>query len=325
MKFSVYKKILEKYHKGESSEAERQLVDGWYDSFELVKPKVEGFATAEERQPIKERMLTKLRTETLLNPERRFYKTKLRVGMAAAMLLLTFGTLGVLYRSSDHPLAGNRQEIGPVAQRFSTTVGERKKLRLPDGSTLTLNANSRVNIRAGYGKGQRVVELDGEAFFDIKPQLASAFKVLTADVVVQVLGTSFNVKAYTNRKKVQIAVSTGNVRVKNIVTEQSLLLAADESCAYDRKEGRFVVHNGALDRSWLEGEVVLDRADFLELAATFHDMYGIVLKSDDAAVLQNYYTITLKNYRTASETMETICHILNKQYRKEVNGELIIF
>lgn len=324
MKFSTYKKLLEKYHQGKSSRAERQLVDWWYDSFEHSAPTVKGLDTEDERQVLKNRLLTRVlpNNEKKILPGK-FYHTPAFTRAAAVIMLFGAGILLTLY--FFWPNAHKNLPKNQGIQRFTTAPGERKKLRLPDGSSLTLNANSCITILSSYGKGQRTVELNGEAFFDIKPQSANPFKVRTKHMIIQVLGTSFNVKDYAAQNAINIAVTTGRIRVKEKTNNHSLLLTANESCSYDQIEWRFKLRSGAHDKDWISGNIVLEHVTFNDLTSTFQNMYGMRLTSKDASVLQNQYTLTMKYSRTATETVETICHILNKQYRKEANGNLTIF
>ncbi|QNL51047.1 FecR domain-containing protein [Olivibacter sp. SDN3] len=326
MKFSIYKKILEKYYTKKSSEAEKRLVDSWYASFEWDKTPIEHFETTAEKQMVSTRIWGNLQTGVLApKPNRRLHHARLWAGIAASIVLIGCGVWSISYFSSNNSLSNGGNETTSIAQRSSTTVGERKKVVLPDGSIVILNARSTISILPGYGKNEREVILEGEAFFEIHGRPESPFRVKTNDIAVQVLGTSFNIKAYSHRQETQVAVQTGKVKLSNTGQKQQLILAANESGSYDRNDDRFTAHIGALGNAWLTGAVALDRADFEELAATFYDIYGVVLKSEDPTVLQNHYTINLKYHRSATDAVETICHILNKQYRKEVNGDLKIF
>ena len=81
---------------------------------------------------------------------------------------------------------------------ISTAYGEQKRLVLPDSSEVWLNAGSTITYPKTFTKENRVVTLDGEAYFSVRKDDAKPFIVETSQLSVKVLGTKFNVKAYAN-------------------------------------------------------------------------------------------------------------------------------
>lgn len=87
-------------------------------------------------------------------------------------------------------------------------------LTLPDGSTVTLSAQSRVSYAPTlHHDATRTIYLSGEAFFDVRPDVARPFLVYANGVVTKVLGTSFRIRAYENTPDVTVQVRTGRVSV----------------------------------------------------------------------------------------------------------------
>jgi ferric-dicitrate binding protein FerR (iron transport regulator) len=94
---------------------------------------------------------------------------------------------------------------------------------LPDGSEVWLNAESRLTYHKGFVK-DREVTLEGEAFFDVEKDREHTFTIRANDVVVQVLGTSFNVRAYQSEILTEVFVVTGKVSVKTDDENQNIVL-----------------------------------------------------------------------------------------------------
>lgn len=118
----------------------------------------------------------------------RQYRSSYRKYVALAAVLAAALVVAVVYLvilSAELPSA-----------RYSTAYGEVKDFVLPDGSTVTLNANSTL-VCTGDWKKQREVALTGEAFFEVKktPDHKSFIVKANEDLAVQVLGTEFNVNA----------------------------------------------------------------------------------------------------------------------------------
>lgn len=112
---------------------------------------------------------------------------------AAAVLVVALGLLYVFNMRSN----------------FKTTYGEQLAVTLPDNSVVKLNANSALDYKTINWKSDRLLHLEGEAFFDVEK--GESFKVLTDEGMVEVLGTEFNVIARDNYFEVQC--TEGKVRV----------------------------------------------------------------------------------------------------------------
>ncbi len=106
---------------------------------------------------------------------------------------------------------------------LSTPVGGQYQLQLPDGTKVWLNASSQLRYPTAFSKGERIVNLQGEAYFEVAPNKEAAFKVLLANgAFVQVLGTRFNLFSYPEETAQEITLLEGQVRVTK--EKQSVLL-----------------------------------------------------------------------------------------------------
>jgi len=96
-----------------------------------------------------------------------------------------------------------------------TRNGSRTSIELPDGSTVKLNGGSKLVYEDGFGKSDRVVFLEGEAFFDVKADPAHPFIVNTGKLSVKVLGTAFNVNTYDDAVETVLIKGKIEVQLKN--------------------------------------------------------------------------------------------------------------
>jgi ferric-dicitrate binding protein FerR (iron transport regulator) len=101
-------------------------------------------------------------------------------------------------------------------ERIFANAGEQKEITLPEGSSVTLNAGSHIAYKTSTFEKDRIVHLDGEGFFKVKP--GSTFAVETSQGKVTVLGTSFNV--FTRGDRFEVSCYTGKVRVSSPKNEQ---------------------------------------------------------------------------------------------------------
>ena len=132
-------------------------------------------------------------SETKIIPLNRAYWLR---GIAASVILLVCS----LYLLDPFSLSETQ---------FDTALAETEKVYLPDSSVVYLNAESHISYTAKNWDEDRIVELTGEAFFEVKR--GNNFMVTTDNGTVEVLGTSFNVRS--RREELIVACKTGKVRV----------------------------------------------------------------------------------------------------------------
>src|SRR5690606_14174501 len=96
-----------------------------------------------------------------------------------------------------------------------TARGERAKVDLPDGSTVLLAPDSRVQYASGFGKSHRTIDLQGQALFTVTHSEGVAFVVRAKDVETLVLGTTFGVRRYTSDSLAEVIVAAGRVAVSS--------------------------------------------------------------------------------------------------------------
>jgi len=102
----------------------------------------------------------------------------------------------------------------PVAQNtVSTRLGSKSKIQLPDGSQVWLNADSRITYNEGFGDSNREIQLTGEAYFDVIKDKNRPFIIHTSSIDVRVLGTTLNIRSYTNEKNTEAVLIRGSIEV----------------------------------------------------------------------------------------------------------------
>mgnify|MGYP002559861673 CR=1 FL=1 len=167
-------------------------------------------------------------------------------------------------------------------------AGQRVNLELPDGTNVWLNARSEMKYPAVFSGSKREIKLDGEAYFEVSPNKEKPFVVHTQKCDIEVLGTKFNVEAYSDSKDFSTALMEGAVKVTdNISPMYSITLKPDQEVSF--KNGRLAV--SPIDDydhyRWRDGLVCFKNINFNELMMRFEKCYGIqiVVENKD---LKNY-------------------------------------
>lgn len=143
--------------------------------------------------------------------------------------------------------------ISPFDENVTiATADEIREVELPDGSTVTLNANSSIEYPEEFESDGRTVKFKGEGFFDIEK--GTPFTIESQSVEVSVLGTSFNVLDYPDGEKVVVAVSTGKVEMKN--EDAALILEAGTSGILEPGGNLEKVSNDPNVLSWKTGIIL---------------------------------------------------------------------
>lgn len=195
------------------------------------------------------------------------------IGIVAAILTLLL--LLLIFRKPTAKTAPPSAE--PVA--LLTGPGEQRTVRLPDGSTVVLNENSRLSYLPGWKKpNPREVELSGEAFFNVTHRPGQPFLVHTAYTAVRVLGTAFNVRAYPAEPATEVAVEEGHVVLQAHRIGKELALDPMDKGICDENGAIFREENaGQNARAWQTGTLWFRKTPLREVARSLHHYFGVDL------------------------------------------------
>ena len=180
---------------------------------------------------------------------------------------------------------------------FSTQKGQVSAVMLPDGSTATLNTNSKIRVR--YIDGARQVELlQGEALFDVKSNPKQPFTVLTQQALTTVLGTTFGVKQ--NYKTTDIKVLEGKVQVEYNQSSEDysargvhLLEPGQQSnvAVFEHKIGS---HDANVDFAWQHGQLVYRDLSLNDILMDLNRYVPTVMAVSDENLAQTKFSAVLK-------------------------------
>lgn len=206
-----------------------------------------------------------------------------------------------------------------------TAFGEQKKIALPDGSEVILNANSTLSYPRAYAwKEKRAVNLDGEAYFKVKHLNHDAaqvkpgelFKAQTSTIEVQVLGTTFNIRE--RRGMAHVALVEGSVRVKSVKSGQHYQMKPGNVVQVNSRNGLLTVEKqGSLQQSaWTDGRLIVNQTTVNEILRNFEDVYGYQVVLDDQALGQKKIDGSI-SIKSEEGLLFTLSQILNVNIQKQ--------
>lgn len=228
----------------------------------------------------------------------------------AATLVMMVG--GVLVRRAAEP--------GPAIQppsSFSTAVGERANVRLPDGSTVVLGPASRLVVAGAYGGASREVTLAGEAHFDVLHDAARPFVVRVGDVRIRDVGTRFSVRA-DPQGAVRLAVTEGAVDVEGPGGER-IALRAGGAATWASHVPPAVDPRGVVeaDTAWQNGRLVFADASMADVRDGLRRWYGVEIRFD-SALAGRHVTATFRG-EPASRVIEVIALTLGARVERRAD------
>lgn len=162
----------------------------------------------------------------------------------------------------------------PNLTYIKTNVAETKQFLLPDGSSVNLNSSSNLSYNPDTFEGDRSLELDGEAYFEVKP--GNTFSVYSHGVTTTVLGTSFNI--YGRGAKVDVACLSGKVKVED--NKKSVILSPGEKVV-SLKRSLNVEKKPFEDAkaiSWLDGKFYYENENFELVVSEVQRQFGVVIE-----------------------------------------------
>ncbi|MEX2568762.1 MAG: FecR domain-containing protein, partial [Cyclobacteriaceae bacterium] len=216
--------------------------------------------------------------------------------IAASISLLIFSAYflveGFKYEGSE-PQSVN----GPLLKTITrvTGPGEKLTLNLPDHTKIIVNALSEISFTSDYGKEERVVNLKGEAFFEIAPDSLRPFRVLTDGLTTTALGTSFNV--FARYRQYKIALTEG--RVKLDASDRKVELAPGQLALWDeeRPDTDFLVQRFNPERvtGWKEGILLFERKTLKLILDDLAAWYGVEMEIEKTVDLNQKVVGTFQN------------------------------
>ncbi|WP_343707305.1 FecR domain-containing protein [Flavobacterium sp.] len=205
-----------------------------------------------------------------------------------------------------NPDADISKENGNSFNTLSTPTGGQYNIVLADGTKVFLNAVSSIKYPTQFNGDQRVVELEGEAYFEVAKNKNKPFIVKSDNQTIEVLGTHFNVHAYDNESVVKTTLLEGSVAVSS-KNQRAILKPGQQSNISDNAAKitiREVDTEAAI--AWKNGRFKFDNADLKSVMKQLERWYGIKVeyRGDVSDVRFNGGTFRNKNLSEVLKVLE---------------------
>jgi len=259
-------------------------------------------------------------------PAKKIFRLPTFAKVAAAILIVVVSSFIFIYKYNS---TGNK----PVV--YITGFGEKKTITLPDQSEVTLNANSSITYNPHPEENlPREVWVEGEAYFTVKhinkdtSKIAPGerFIVHCGDINIEVLGTTFNVKA--RHGKTDVALITGKIRIDyndESRGSKTMVMAPGDYVEYIAKK---IVATKKLAkpeqaRAWVSNEISFTDASLEEITETLQDRFGYTVNTNDTALLKLKIEGEI-SVNDVAELLDVVTTTLNVKIEQSANKHITI-
>jgi transmembrane sensor len=203
-----------------------------------------------------------------------------------------------------------------IYNTLGTPRGGQYRLVLPDGSKVWLNAISSIRYPTAFAGKERIVEITGEAYFEVTKDETKPFKVLVKnqqaepgvdynDLQITVLGTHFNVNAYNDEPAIKTTLVEGSVKVTR--KEQSIVIKPGEQTQLNNSGILKVVHNANVDEAvaWRNGLFEFQDADLQSILRQVMRWYDVDVDYQ-VNIPERYFTAIISRDKTLTGVLEIL-------------------
>ncbi len=268
------------------------------------------------------------------------YKVSRRVTYYALTMVML--VMAVLF-TWGYGVYRNKKHNGAHLNEMVTSKGSKSKLLLPDGTSVVLNANSKISYSNDFNQNSREVVLIGEAYFEVEHNETLPFIVHTSQADIKVLGTVFNVRDYPGETKMEASLLKGSIELSLLYDKtKKILLKPFDKISIDKlsetvagppdttSHSSFtlsavsnITDSIIAETSWLDDKMAFRNKSFAEIAANMEQKYGVKIIFENPLLKAKRYTGVFDD-TSVEDMLGTLQLIYPFQYRSG-NNEIIIY
>ncbi|ERJ60461.1 FecR family protein [Sphingobacterium paucimobilis] len=203
---------------------------------------------------------------------------------------------------------------------LATVNGETYRLRLPDGSEVWLNASSSLKYPANFtALNERRVQLKGEAYFEIAKNKQKPFVVQSTGQEVRVLGTHFNVNAYSDENEIKTTLLEGIVRVSSLKSQ--ILLKPGEQSIFQNEKIEVTSTDIESATAWKNGLFMFNNENLASVMRKISRWYDLDVKYEDKSLENLPFEGSITRFSNVSKVLRML--ELTKLVKFKLEGKTV--
>jgi len=276
------KKLIKKYLKGELTKSEEMLLEQF--DCTLFAENLEEVTKRLHRKNVKQNRVG--RRALLSKSHRRQNWLAIAAGIT---VLMAIGAVSFYFK----PQKPQAVELAQVIKTIPN--GQRSTLHLSDGTKVSINAGPTIAFPQRFTGKTRVIQLDGEAFFEVAKDSTRPFIIHSGGVQTTVLGTSFNVNSYGENSAIKVSVKTGKVKVSS--QDDGIVIGTYQQAVFDKRTKKISKETIKSDDqfAWKEGILEFKDIQLGEVLNKLERYYGVNFRIENQQILNCHLTATYNN------------------------------
>lgn len=224
--------------------------------------------------------------------------------VAAAIVLLGFISISILYE-------GSKDIPGTDIVYVNQSPDSVRKVFLPDGTLVWLNTYSSLTCPSEFAGDQRLVELQGEAFFEVVKDTLHPFVVKTKAMMVKVVGTSFCITTSPDGEISKTTLQTGSVQLLRTDGKKMITLKPGQQAVCSQKTDKIEVRHVNVDEyiSWRFDLITMSGVKISTIIESIENLYGVKIKMDTATIKYNSYNFSFRKHKGASDALRRLSYM----------------
>lgn len=306
------KDLLYNFFKGDVSVEEGQRIKAWVEA-----SKENEHTFYRERKIFDALMLHNPLPKTTASIFKFFPGKSIEWLKIAIIVMLTF-LFSYFYQ--EHRIGLDSMTMSTI----SVPEGQRTNITLPDGTNVWLNARTTMQYPISFNKQKRFVILKGEAYFDVKRNESKPFVVRTDVCDIEVLGTKFNVNAYSGTEKFETTLMHGSVKV-TLKTDslQTVTLKPDHKLSLEKGQLIMTKVEDYNPYRWKEGLICFSDESFPNIMKDVEKYYGVKIVIENENVSQANFTGKFRQSDGIDYALRILQKNINFQYEKDNEKQII--
>ena len=232
--------------------------------------------------------------------------------VAIILVTLSIGGVAGYFISKDHTGNGSTGTQTYTAMRGSVSI-----IELSDGTKIWLNSDSKLTYQEDLKGKQRLAELTGEAYFEIKHRDDFPFKVQVGQLVIRDLGTTFNIKAYPEDRYVETSLVEGKADILNEKGNSLVGLTPGESAVYFPEEKKIELRSISSNvlSAWRNGKFVIRDQRLEDIFKELSRWYNVEFRFEKQDLRDYRFTGNIKKSTTVQHVLKMLKLTTDFNYR----------
>jgi ferric-dicitrate binding protein FerR (iron transport regulator) len=247
-------------------------------------------------------------------------RNNFRLLVAAASIAFIFAIGGISLWITGRP---SFKQIASASTKITTNEGEKASVFLADSSEIILNSGSTIQYDLNFNINDRIVKLNGEAWFNVHSNPEKPFTVQLNLIKVTATGTQFNISSFANEDRIETTLEKGAITV-HIKGKDPINVSSGEQVVYFVKTNNAVVRDVETDTytSWKENKLRFNDTPFEEVLRRVSRKYNVKFEITNRDLLNLKYTATFidESIEDVMQMLKSVSPIDYKiYYRTSVN------